>query len=450
MYSRTSSLANVFEFKELTHNKLTVIFNLNVFEEKLNKQIKKSTKNSKGMALLFIDSDRFNNTDDSLSFNYIDEFLEMFFKQLEEYMENKGILHRVSENKYLLCIYDIEDLDYFKNNIERKIKRFVRLRELESCDIYNSVNVGISIYLDHGYSAKELINKAKIAMYKAKELGRNKCYFFQDNIYKEMIEKKEIEKSLRNALKNNELLIYYQPQVDMTTSKIYGVEALLRWNSPKYGYMQPGKFISIAEETGIIMEIGEWILREVCIQAKKWQNDGFNIKMSINISAIQLQYKGFLNSIKKIINETNTEPSLIEFEITESILIESTKEVQKILSEIKNMGIKISLDDFGTGYSSLIYLNKFPIDTIKIDRSFVQDLFMSPKKTAIVEGIIHIAQNIGMDVIAEGIENKKELHILKEINCNRGQGYIYSKPLPINEIEIFLNKFTKNAIGLYC
>ena len=443
-----SSLANVFEFEAISYNKITIVNNLNVFKEKLDKLIKGYIKRSKGAVLLFIDLDRFNNMDDILGFNYRDGLLDRLSKELELYMDNKGMIHKFSEDKYLVCVYDIVDLDNFKSNLEERFRNIGNLREVKDNYICNSANIGISIYPEHGHCAKELINNAKIAMHKAKELGKNRYYYFEDGIYKDMIEKKEIEINLRTALKNNEFLIYYQPQIDITTNKIYGVEALLRWNSPKYGYMSPDKFIPIAEEIGIIIEIGEWMFKEVCIHVRRWKRLGFNIRASVNISAIQLQNKGFLYKTKRIIDETNVDPYLIDFEITESILIESTKEVQRVLNEIKNMGIKISLDDFGTGYSSLVYLNKFPIDTIKIDRCFIQDLFIYPKKIAIVEGIIHIAQSIGMEVIAEGIEDKKELEVLRDKKCHRGQGYIYSEPVPINEIEEFFIKYNEKVIVL--
>jgi diguanylate cyclase (GGDEF)-like protein len=443
MHNKTSNLTKVFAFK----SKLTVITNLSIFEEKLNKELNKSTRESKGLAILFFDLDNFNNTNDILSFDYNDEFLEIISEKFEPFVTNKGTIYRCCENKFLLAIYGIENVCLFKKSIKNMLKNLNQLIFDES-DIYNSTNVGISIYPNHGYTTKELINKAKIAMYKSKELGINKYCFFENNIYNEMVEKKEMEKDLRHALKNNEFVIHYQPQIDIQMNKVYGVEALLRWNSHKRGYMPPAKFIPLAEESGLIIEIGEWVLRQACIQAKKWQELGINIKMSINISAIQLQDKDFLDIVKKILNETNVNPSLIDFEITESILIKSMKEAQMILTELKDMGVKISLDDFGTGYSSLIYLNNFPIDTIKIDKSFIQQIFTCSTKTAIIEGIIYIAQNIGMDFIAEGIENKEELKFLKCKNCNKVQGYLFSKPLPINEIEVFFSEFNENLILL--
>jgi EAL domain-containing protein (putative c-di-GMP-specific phosphodiesterase class I) len=257
---------------------------------------------------------------------------------------------------------------------------------------------------------------------------------------------KEIKEDLEKALKNNEFFIHYQPQIDTKTNKIYGVESLLRWYSSKHGYIPPDTFIPLAEETGIIIEIGEWVLKQVCIQLKIWERSGININTFINISAIQLQNKDFLYNVKRIIKETNVNPTLINFEITESVLIKSTKKVKRMLEELKDLGIKIALDDFGTGYSSLLYLNTFPIDIIKIDRAFIQNISNSNIKKTIVEGILYIAQNLGIDVIAEGIENKEELEFLEKRNCNKAQGYLFSEPLAIDEVEIFLNQYTQNVI----
>jgi diguanylate cyclase (GGDEF)-like protein len=447
MTNRVSNIANIKSFNEdmpLMYNGLTVIPNKNTFEETLTIELNKSRKNNKGVVLLFIDSDSFSITNDILSFDNNYEFIKIVSKYFKADNQNKGLMYRLNENKSLIALYDIDDINQVKNNLKISFKNLEQLTEFTNDGIYNNGYVGISIYPDHGHTAKELINNSNIAMYKAKELGKNKYCFYEDSIYKEMAYKKEMTKDLRHALENNEFIIHYQPQVDIKTNKIYGVEALIRWNSSKHGYMPPIRFIPLAEESGLIIEMGKWILRESCIQAKKWQKMGLNIKTSINISAIQLQDESFLDNVKEILNETNVDPSLIDFEITESILIDHTKDAQRVLNEIKNMGVKISLDDFGTGYSSLIYLNMFPIDTIKIDKSFIQDLVTSSTKVAIIEGIIYIAQNIGMDVTAEGIECTEELELLKEKNCNNVQGYLYSKPLPINELETFLNGFTQN------
>ena len=428
------------------YNGLSVIPNIDLFEKILNTELNKSRKNSKGLVILFAYLDNFSATNDILSFDNNDEFIKAVSKKYSSHSENKIIIYRLNENKSIIAIYNIDNVKEAKENLIKSFRNLNQLSEFTEDNIYSSANVGISVYPDHGHTVNELINNAKIAMYKAKDLGTNKYCFFENDIYKEMAYKKEMEKDLRYALENNEFIIHYQPLVDIKTNNICGVEALLRWNSAKHGYMSPAKFIPLAEESGLIIEIGEWILRQACIQAKRWQEIGLNIKTSINISAIQLQDKNFLDTVRKIISETSVDSSLIDFEITESMLIEYTKDAQKILSEIKNMGIKISLDDFGTGYSSLTYLKNFPIDTIKIDKSFVQDLISSTAKVAIIEGIIYIAQNIGMDVTAEGIEHMEELKLLKEKNCNYIQGYLYSKPLPINELEIFINEFTKNII----
>jgi EAL domain-containing protein (putative c-di-GMP-specific phosphodiesterase class I) len=306
---------------------------------------------------------------------------------------------------------------------------------LKDSEFYISASIGTALYPSHGKDAVELLKKADSAMYEVKKQGKNGHKFYSPELDIQLMDSIELESDLRKAIEREELVVYYQPQFHAENNRMIGVEALVRWNHPKRGLLSPGLFIPIAEETGMIYEIGTWVLREACQQMKRWHDEGGPlIPVSVNLSSLQFHQTNLVEYIKNILRDTKLEPKYLELEITESMMMDPSVSIS-ILQDLNNIGIRISLDDFGTGYSSLSYLKKFPIHKLKIDRSFIADLSKNSSDKAIVATIISMAHHLNLDVIAEGIETKDQLDILTKNDCMEIQGYYFSKPLAVQDIE---------------
>jgi EAL domain-containing protein (putative c-di-GMP-specific phosphodiesterase class I) len=302
-----------------------------------------------------------------------------------------------------------------------------------------TASIGIGIYPEDGDDAIALMKSADAAMYHAKEMGRNNYQFFTAEMNARISEQVLVETHLRRALDHGELSLQYQPQVDLATGKVTGLEALLRWTNTDLGTVSPAQFIPVAEESGLILPIGHWILRQVCEQLRQWTlNDLNTVRVAVNLSALQFRQANFVESLEQLIAETGIRPELLELEITESTLMESSENTIDNLNRLRKHGFTIAVDDFGTGYSSLNYLKRFPIDRLKIDQSFVRDMDSDPDDAAIVSAIIAMAHNLNLDVIAEGVEKKAPLDLLRGLRCHEVQGFIYSRPLPPGEVEAIL------------
>lgn len=309
--------------------------------------------------------------------------------------------------------------------------------------MYTSASMGISIFPQDSIDINILLKNADTAMYKAKNFGKNNYCFFTKDMRDEVVRKTEIEKGLREALDNNELQVYYQPQIDVNSRKLVGFEALLRWNSKELGWVSPAEFIPIAEETGLILPIGEWIIKTACNQHVEWMKKGYKpFIMAINLSTVQIQHKDFGKVVRKIIEESKVDTKYLEFEITETILMESLDCSMELLKEFRDLEIKVALDDFGTGYSSFNYLKSLPISTIKIDKSFIDNINFNSNDKDITHGIIKLAHRINMDVIAEGVEKEDQVWLLQDMKCDRIQGYYFSKPLALQDAENLLTKLS--------
>jgi EAL domain-containing protein (putative c-di-GMP-specific phosphodiesterase class I) len=303
----------------------------------------------------------------------------------------------------------------------------------------NSVNVtcsvGISMFPDNGMDGETLIKHADAAMYSAKQKGPNNVGFFTDDLNVQMVERLRLESGLRHAVERNELYLVYQPQMDMATEGIIGVEALLRWQHPELGLVPPDRFISIAENSGLIVPIGEWVLRTACAQARKWQDEGLPaVPIAVNVSAVQFRQDGFRNLIKNVLRETGLPPQYLELELTESLLLTNADVMFSVLSELNKMGLQLAIDDFGTGYSSLSYLKQFPVKKLKIDRSFIKNVVLNQSDAAITTAIIGMAKSLGLKVIAEGVETEAQMSFLREHRCDEIQGYYFSKPITATEV----------------
>lgn len=415
------------------HDELTGLPNRRMFSQLLSEKIESKPER---FAVMVMDIDRFKMINDSLGHMYGDQFLQEVARRIEDCIAGMNVTaSRMGGDEFtLLCEgrYGQDDLEGLAKRIIRAISHPYRLKEI---DFYVTGSIGIALYPVDGRDAAELLKNADAAMYEVKKNGKNGFRFYSSDLHKQLQERIELEGYLRHALSKGEFLLHYQPQVRAGTNELIGVEALVRWQHPVRGMISPGAFIPIAEETGIIYELGAWVLREACLQMKAWHMAGGpRIPVSVNLSSQQFHQANLSAFIQSVLEETGLEPEYLELEITESMMTDPSTSTS-ILNELSSCGIRLSLDDFGTGYSSLSYLKLLPIHQLKIDRSFIRDITNNPDDKAIVATIVSMARHLKMDVIAEGIETKEQLDILLENDCQKVQGYYFSKPLPVAELE---------------
>lgn len=429
------------KIKQLAYyDRLTTLPNFHFLKDKVKEKIKHIREKSK-FALFAIDLDNFRNINDTLGHGFGDKVLICVSNELKNILDEKDIVCRMSEDEFLIFknyVKDKEDAALVAENILKLFQNPVMVDEHE---IYTTVSIGVDIYPDNGNDSYTLLKNVDSAMYIAKQKGKNRYEFFHKSIYNEILEKTKLEADLRRAVENNEFLLYYQPQMSLDTGKITGVEALIRWNHSQRGIVSPAEFIPLAERTGLIVPLGKWVLETACRQNRIWQSLGYKkINMSVNVSSLQIQQSDFIDIVKNILYTVDMDPSFLDIEITESTLMKSIDSVVKKLEHLRTMGIKISLDDFGTGYSSLNYLKKLPINTLKIDKVFVDDIKEGSTQDAITGEIIQLAHKMKIDVVAEGVEAEEQIKFLKMQNCDKIQGYVLSKPLPSEEIEEYFKK----------
>lgn len=421
------------------HDSLTNLPNRTLFMEKLNEEINKAKENKCQGAVFFIDLDNFKNINDTLGHDYGDRLLIYIANKLNEISTGRDTLCRLGGDEFILIHPDLEHSDVEKY-AKKLLDLFKSIIEVEHKQIYITASIGIVIFPEDGDDQISILRNVDAAMYKAKELGKNRYSIYDESMYLEIERKTSIERILRSAIKNNELSINYQPQYNAKTSEIFGFEALIRLNSKELGFVSPAEFIPIAEDCGYITQLDRWMLEEVCNQSRRWLEKGYKFEsMSINVSSVDLHQPDFLEHIKSVFKRTNIDPNIIELEITETVLMQSIDYNINILNNLMNMGIRIALDDFGTGYSSLNYLRKIPISTLKIDKSFIDNITSSIKEESIINNIIQMAQSMDLKVVAEGVETIEQLSILKDRNCDYIQGYYFSRPLPAPDIEKLFN-----------
>jgi len=428
------------------HDDLTGLPNRKYFNEHLNDAIAKATTDDFSLAVMFIDLDQFKMVNDTLGHSVGDQLLKQVATRIQSCVHKGDIVARQSGDEFIIL---------FKQNLEDKIEVIAKkiLFSLKSPFILGgreliiTPSIGISVFPDHGYDGETLIKNADAAMYEVKANGKNHCRVFSSEIGKTNNRKMRFIQDLRKGIEEHEFEVYYQPKIDLTTGKVGGVEALLRWNHPYYGLVSPLEFIPIAEETGLIIPLGEWVLRTACIQYMQWV--GMAIapdNICINLSTRQFMDEHFNDKVAKIMEKYDFNPQNLALEITESVAIYNMEEAVAKLAELRGLGIKLALDDFGTGYCSLNYLRRFPIDELKIDRSFINDLLKSSENQVIVRAIISVAHSLNMKVIAEGVEQLEQLQFLHYENCDFAQGFYFSRPVPLAEIEMILRKGTMNEL----
>ncbi len=433
------------------HDSLTALPNNRLFKERLQHAINQAERNNKMLAVMFLDLDRFKLINDTMGHSAGDELLKVISQRLIEAVRRtdsvaiNSVLNtsvaRLGGDEFTILLEEIESERAVVHVAERIVKSICEPMMLEHQEVYISTSIGISMYPGDAKEANEILKFADTAMYHAKTQGRNNFQFYAASMNESSVELLALENSLHRAIKQKELCLYYQPQINIVSGELIGMEALIRWKHPEKGFVSPGVFIPVAEETGMIMEIGEWVLCEACEQGRSWMDAGYQIyKISVNLSARQLKDEGISTLIANVLKNTGLPSDKLGIELTESAIILEPDLVLLRLQRIKALGVTLSLDDFGTGYSSLSYLKRFPIDTLKIDQAFVRDVKVDHEDAALVKAIIAMAHGLGMDVVAEGVETQGQVEFLEENACDTIQGYFYSRPLPANEMQALLKK----------
>ncbi|MDW0110731.1 EAL domain-containing protein [Sporosarcina aquimarina] len=387
------------------------------------------------MALLFLDLDRFKIINDNFGHSYGDELLHKVSDRLASCLGENDTLARMGGDEFIFLLTDFDSPEYAIKKAEEILELFHHPFVVNNKELHTTASIGVAVYPDSPLSMEKLLVYADNAMYQAKVQGKNRFVVHTSELSDEMIAESVLEMELRHAIEHNEFVLHYQPQIHNVSGKLIGFEALIRWQHPRLGLLAPGHFIKLAEENGLITQIGEWVVNEACLQNKKWQDAGMTpVKMSVNLSTQQFLTRNLISFVEEVLERTGLDPKYLVVEITENMAMEYNYSIL-VLKQLKELGVGISIDDFGTGYSSLNYLKNFPIDYIKIDKSFVSELMKSENDAIIVVAIITLAHNLDLDVIAEGVETEEQLDFLKSHNCDITQGFLFSKPLPAAEIE---------------
>ncbi|WP_127573035.1 putative bifunctional diguanylate cyclase/phosphodiesterase [Paenibacillus xylaniclasticus] len=401
--------------------------------ERLKQQLAHELANGTQLAVMFLDLDNFKNTNDMMGHNSGDLMLKDVATRLHSIVGDSCFISRYAGDEFIL-LYPYKRREDIEALAKRLIHSFQAPFQIHHNSIYSTLSIGISLYPEDARDVETLIQYSDEAMYDVKTSEKNGFRFFSASMSTELLYQIKLENDLRGALNNKEFTIHYQPLVELRSGKIRGVEALLRWRHPELGLISPGVFIPIAERTGVIVELGEWVLEEACRQVKSWQLAGSpELMLAVNVSIRQFKSPDLTDSVSRILSATDFDPALLELEVTESLMQNLTQSIA-ILHELKNLGVKISIDDFGTGYSSLSVLRHLPVDLLKIDRSFTQELTADASSASIVKLIIDIGHSMNLEVVCEGIEHEEEIAILQQYGCKLGQGHYYQRPAPPEEV----------------
>jgi diguanylate cyclase (GGDEF)-like protein/PAS domain S-box-containing protein len=420
---------------------LTGLANRSLLNDRLSQAIRAASGYGTRLAVAFVDLDRFKYINDSLGHHVGDELLRAMANRLKATVRDSDTVARLGGDEFVLLINGHSDLESIATVLERMLAEISQPWTIPQGDFNVTCSIGVALYPDDGTTAETLLKHADSAMYRAKEKGRNNFQFFTAELNALITERLELENKLRRALEREQFTLTYQPRVDMRTRKIVGVEALLRWHLPEQEYVEPSRFIPVAEEIGLIVPIGKWVLRTACMQARAWLDQALpEVIMSVNVSARQFRQDNLVETIADVLRETGLPPRCLEIEITESTVMHDAEQFISMLDELSELGVQIALDDFGTGYSSLSYLKRFPVDRLKVDRSFVQDIATDADDATIVRTIIALGHNLGLKVVAEGVENELQIEYLQANGCDEMQGYYFGKPMSASELATFLRR----------
>jgi diguanylate cyclase (GGDEF)-like protein len=423
---------------QLTHDPLTALPNKIFLADFIHRTLINSDLKGSIFVLLYCDLDRFKLVNEHLNYSVGNQLLKAIAQRLKLSIRKQDILCRLENDEFAIVITSLENLNEIESFVKKILNTFLEPFIIEEYTLFISVSIGVSVFPQDGKNIDELFGNASAAMVHSKELGGNQFHFYNDKLGQPATNSFELETDLHHAIGNNEFILFYQPQLDIKTEEIIAAEALIRWKHPTKGLIHPINFIPLAESTGLIVPIGEWVIKEACKQNKKWQDLGLPpIRVAVNLSALQLKRPNLTKIIEDTLLETGLKPEYLELELTESIIINCAESLAAIAS-LKTIGAQITLDDFGTGFSSLNYLREMSIDRIKIDQSFVKNIHIKRGDEIIIQAIITMAQNLKLEVLAEGVETEEQLTFLRSAECNAVQGYYFSKPISSDEFEYFL------------
>ncbi len=419
------------------HDALTGLPNRLLMQDRLHQAITQARRSGGQVALMFIDLDRFKLVNDSFGHMMGDKLLKQVAGRLTHCLRDTDTVARLGGDEFIILLPDVDSSQGAGEVAERILSDFAQPFSDADQELYVSPSIGISLFPRDGTAPEDLVKHADTAMYSAKEAGGNRYCYFTESLNHEVREKVMMENGLRRAIERGELRLFYQPKIDLVSRRVIGAEALVRWQHPTLGLVSPSKFIPIAEESGLIVPLGEWVLNAACEQLRAWQGAGHDLQVAINVSARQFRQRNLADLVLRAMAACNIDPRFVEIEVTESAIMNDAESSISTLEAMKAHGISISIDDFGTGYSSLSYLKRLPLDILKIDQSFVRDITTDHNDAAIVRAIIGLARSLGKKVIAEGVEDDRQLSFLNAYGCNYGQGYLFGKPLdPVMFIEL--------------
>jgi diguanylate cyclase (GGDEF)-like protein len=423
------------------HDKLTGLSNRGMFSKMLEQGLQEAKRYDRQLAVFFVDLDRFKNINDTLGHQSGDLLLQEMATRLKSCLRESDCVARLGGDEFVIMVPSLNGTEQLPAVAQKILAAVSRPFTLRDHEFHVTASIGISVYPTDGDDERVLMKNADIAMYQSKEDGKNTFTFYSAALNTHSVERLAFESSLRRALEAGQFQVHYQPKVDCRTSEMNGVEALLRWNHPDLGQVSPGKFIPVAEENGLIVPIGRWVLLTACQQHMAWRDIGYPpLRMSVNLSARQFFDEHLLSDVRTILAQTRMEARFLELEITESMLMRDIDKASKVLVEFKKLGIRLSLDDFGTGYSSLSNLKRFPIDTIKVDRSFVRELSTNEEDRAITDAIIAMGKSLKMTIVAEGVETQGQIEFLRDHECDEFQGFYFSKAVPAAAIADLLRE----------
>jgi diguanylate cyclase (GGDEF)-like protein/PAS domain S-box-containing protein len=415
------------------HDTLTDLPNRALLNDRLAQAIAVAQRHHTAMAVLYLDLDRFKHINDSLGHLVGDRLLQSVALRLSESVRTSDTVSRLGGDEFVILLSEVAHAHAAAACADKLLQAIRVPYVMDEHELHVTASVGIVIYPGDGGEAEALLKNADSAMYEAKDRGRNNYQFYRLDLNSRATERQSMENALRHALERRELLLHYQPIMNLSTGAIAGVEALIRWQHPALGFVLPSQFIAIAEESGLIVPIGRWVLREACRQVKDWQDAGLpSFRLAVNISAVELRSTEFVANVETILAETGFDPGRLELELTETFLMQDSKSTASVLNSLKGLGLQLALDDFGTGYSSLSYMRRFPIDALKIDRSFVRDLTTDADDASVVSAVINMARSLHMRVVAEGVESREQKLFLEKQKCSEAQGYYFSRPLNVD------------------
>ena len=418
------------------HDVLTNLPNRTLFDDRLKQAISLAKRQGKQLAVLFVDIDQFKRINDSLGHTMGDKLLRSVAGRLIACVRRTDTVCRMGGDEFVILLSQVEHAEDAALTARKILRAVAAPHIIDNKSLDVNVSIGGSTYPDAAQDAESLLGQADAAMYEAKQHGRNRYEFFRSDMRVRLATRLALERDLRYALGRNEFLLHYQPKIDLKTGLITGMEALIRWLHPERGMLLPAAFVPIAEECGLILPIGQWVLLEACRQSRAWSDSGFGVMpVAVNVSAVEFQGKDFLSGVRAVLIATGMEPQNLELELTESVLMQNAESAVVTLLALKAMGVRLAIDDFGTGYSSFTYLRRFPVDTLKVDQSFVQEITADPEGKTMVDAMINIGKSLNHRVIAEGVETRSQLDFLQRHGCGEGQGYYFSHPVVADHAE---------------